>query len=84
MRIGDVDVPIRCETSPYMNNRWLWIPIFLVCCAQAKTQVPNWVVYPDKEWKTLSPKEAGITDVQAWKSWVRATEKTARGASLHG
>jgi len=84
MRVGEIDMLVHVSTSPYMDDRWLWIAVLLVCCAPARAQVPNWVVYPDKKWKTLSPQEAGITDVQAWNNWVEATKKTARGASLHG
>lgn len=56
-----------------------------VCCAgRAWAQVPDWVVFPDKDWKTLSPEEAGIRDVAAWNKWVEETRNTAKGASFQG
>lgn len=52
--------------------------------ANALAQVPGWVVYPDKQWLTLTPDQAGIRDVAAWNKWVVATEKSERGASFQG
>jgi len=60
---------------------------FLVTCCFAHevyAQLPKWVVYPDKEWKVLTPDEAGIRDVAGWNQWVEATKKSARGASFQG
>jgi hypothetical protein len=58
--------------------------ICLCFTVDAYAQVPEWVVYPDKEWQVITPKEAGIHDVAAWNTWVAATKKTARGASFQG
>ncbi len=59
----------------------------MVCCYDASgvhAQVPDWVVFPGKEWQVLTPEEAGIRDVAAWNRWVEATKKTAKGASFQG
>ncbi len=46
--------------------------------------VPDWVVYPDEEWQTISPEEAGIEDLDAWDRWVEAAKEKAKGASFQG
>ena len=46
--------------------------------------IPDWTAFPDEEWQTLTPEEAGIRDVEAWNKWVDVTRKLARGASFHG
>lgn len=50
----------------------------------AVAQIPEWIVFPDQEWRVLSPEEAGIRDLDAWNRWVEATRKSARGASFQG
>lgn len=40
-----------------------------------QAQVPEWVVYPDNEWKTITPQEAGLDSVK-WNAWV-ARQKPA-------
>jgi CubicO group peptidase (beta-lactamase class C family) len=50
----------------------------------AQAEVPAWVAYPDEEWRTLTPQEAGVRDVEAWNRWVEATKKSSRGASFQG
>lgn len=47
-------------------------------------EVPDWVVFPDQQWQTLAPAEAGIRDLQAWNRWLEAATKSARGASFQG
>jgi CubicO group peptidase (beta-lactamase class C family) len=51
--------------------------ITTTCLASGETiaQVPEWVVYPDKEWKTITPQAAGLDSVK-WKAWV-ARQKPA-------
>ena len=34
-----------------------------------KVVVPDWVVYPGKDWQTITPAEAGL-DVDKWNAWV--------------
>ena len=46
------------------------VVIALRCGSLAHAQVPDWVLYPDKEWKVLTPAEAGIRDLAAWDRWV--------------
>jgi CubicO group peptidase (beta-lactamase class C family) len=53
-------------------------------CLPARAEIPTWVVYPETEWKSLSPEEAGIRDVAAWNRWVESTRKTAKGSSFQG
>ena len=40
--------------------------LFCFSAVNAIAQVPDWVVYPDAQWRVLSPKEAGIQDLGAW------------------
>ena len=47
-------------------------------------QVPEWVVYPGGEWQTLTPEEAGITDLAAWSRWLAATTGKAHGGASFG
>ena len=65
-------------------NRWLGTTMLVAVSAAARAEVPTWVVYPDNEWRTVTPEQAGITDAQAWNQWVRATKKNARGTGFHG
>ena len=65
-------------------NRGLWTVMLLLVPAVAGADVPEWVAYPDKEWKVVTPAEAGIRDVPAWNRWVAATRKKAKGASFQG
>jgi len=64
--------------------------IVLMCCVacsrtawgqqkRADGEIPDWVVYPDEEWQSISPEEAGIEDPDAWNRWVEAAEERARG-----
>ena len=73
----------RCLTT-VTELRVMSGTVTLLFGANANGQVPDWVVYPDKEWHVLTPEEAGIRDVQAWNRWVEATKKTAKGASFQG
>ena len=48
----------------------------LICIADvllfgpsARAEVPDWVVYPDDQWKMISPADAGL-DVKKWNAWV--------------
>ena len=56
----------------------------IICATSGvAAQVPDWVVYPGDEWQTLTPEEAGITDLAAWNRWLAAaTEKIRGGASF--
>ena len=56
----------------------------ILCGGEANGEVPAWVVYPDAEWHTLTPPEAGIRDVAAWNKWVDSTKKRTRGARFQG
>ncbi len=44
-------------------------------------EVPDWVVFPDEEWETISPQEAGL-DLGKWNAWL-AKQKPA-GAEVLG
>gem|GEM_PF-756651 len=35
----------------------------------ANAQVPDWVVYPEEKWQTITPEEAGV-DVNRWNAWI--------------
>jgi hypothetical protein len=65
-------------------STWLSVACLVLCHSSVTAEVPAWVVYPDEDWRTLSPEEAGIRDVAAWNRWVEATRKTAKGASFQG
>ena len=52
--------------------------------AQAPSSVPDWVTFPEEEWQTITPEEAGIEDVAAWDGWVEAARQKARGAAFQG
>jgi CubicO group peptidase (beta-lactamase class C family) len=44
--------------------------LIAVCLiSPAFAEVPEWVVYPDKTWQTITPAEAGL-DVEKWNAWV--------------
>jgi CubicO group peptidase (beta-lactamase class C family) len=53
----------------------LLITVMSLTGGQTQGQVPEWVVYPDKEWKTITPREAGL-DSPKWNAWV-ARQKPA-------
>ena len=38
--------------------------------AGAQRNLPEWLVYPDAEWETAGPAEAGL-DAEAFSAWVR-------------
>lgn len=58
----------------------LVITMILFMSQSAKAQdIPSWVVYPDAEWETITPEEAGL-DVDSWNAYI--AEKTA-GAYGH-
>ena len=42
---------------------------------EARSQAPDWVVYPDNQWQTITPEKAGL-DVAKWNAWV-ARQKPA-------
>ena len=46
------------------------LTIVVACAISASpllaAQVPDWVVYPDEEWQTITAEEAGVEDVAAW------------------
>jgi CubicO group peptidase (beta-lactamase class C family) len=50
----------------------------------ANTGVPDWVVFPEEEWQTLTPEEAGVGDIEAWNRWVEEMEKSVHGAAFKG
>lgn len=52
--------------------------------ALTRGEVPDWVVFPEEEWQTLTPEEAGIRELGAWNKWVEDTKKSAQGASFQG
>ncbi len=73
----------RIATS---NGICAWIgfgAVVLLCTtasiADEKKPLPNWVVFPDKKWKTITPQEAGL-DVKKWNAWV-ARQKPSGHAS---
>jgi CubicO group peptidase (beta-lactamase class C family) len=56
--------------------------------------VPDWVVYPEKEWQTITPEQAfpdqvqsgtsghaAHSDLSAWKGWVGRMNEQVKGAS---
>ena len=45
--------------------------------------IPEWVVYPDKAWQTITPEEAGINDLEAWNTWVSSTKEKVKGDSFY-
>ena len=48
---------------------------------QNKNPIPNWVTYPNKEWETATPTEAGF-DKNQWNTWL--AEQNPQGASVAG
>ena len=32
--------------------------------------IPDWVIYPEKEWETITPEEAGF-DESAWQKFLK-------------
>lgn len=73
---------MRCRQSASFSVRSA--VLVLLCGSLAQAEVPAWVAYPDKEWRTLTPREAGVGDIEAWNQWVQANKQSARGASFHG
>jgi len=59
-------------------------PSYAVGGSAAQVATPAWVAFPDKEWRSLAPREAGVRDVDAWNQWVEATTKRAHGAGFQG
>ena len=77
------------------------VAFFLADCGGVQTEtapgdgtVPAWVVYPEKEWQTITPEQAfpeevqsGTTghaahsDLSAWQGWVERMNERVRGAS---
>ena len=45
--------------------------------------IPEWVVYPDEAWQTITPEEAGINDLEAWNRWVSSTKEKVKGDSFY-
>jgi CubicO group peptidase (beta-lactamase class C family) len=37
--------------------------------------VPDWVVYPERDWQTITPEEGGL-DVEKWNAWVARQKPT--------
>ncbi|MCZ6677006.1 MAG: serine hydrolase [Candidatus Poribacteria bacterium] len=37
--------------------------------AQKQKPIPDWVVFPEEDWETIAPEEAGL-DVEKWNAWV--------------
>lgn len=63
----------------------------------AHETVPDWVVFPEEEWPTLTPEEAfpetfssgttrspAVSDRDAWKEWVESMRQGVSGASWQG
>ena len=42
-------------------------------------QIPDWVVYPDAEWQTMTPEQAGL-DVAKWDAWVALQKPSGNGS----
>jgi len=38
---------------------------------QSSTAIPDWVNFPDEDWKTVTPRQAGL-DAQKFNSWVKS------------
>ena len=55
-----------------------------VDAAQGPPSAPDWVTFPDEEWQTITPEEAGIEDVETWNRWVEAARGRVRGAAFQG
>ena len=55
-----------------------------LCGTVVHGETPTWVVFPGRQWKTLTPEQAGIRDLATWKKWVSATKSRTRGASFQG
>ena len=47
----------------------------------ATIQVPDWVVYPDRDWVQITPAEAGL-DARKFAAWLASLD--VRGASFGG
>ena len=47
----------------------------------ATIQVPDWVVYPDRDWVQITPAEAGL-DARKFAAWLDSLD--VRGASFGG
>ena len=58
--------------------------VTLLCGSVGVAETPDWVVYPETEWRTMTPAEAGIRDLDTWNRWVEAASKSSRGASFQG
>ena len=62
----------------------LLFSVFLHPFAIARSQTPDWVAFPDKEWQTITPEAAGNHNLDAWNEWVKAMTKHTRGNSFQG
>ena len=65
--------------------RFLYIAVCAAIIIGAESmhaaEVPDWVVFPDEKWETITPQEAGL-DVGKWNAWL-AKQKPA-GAEVLG
>ena len=46
-------------------------------------EIPKWVTYPEAEWETATPEQAGM-NVPAWQAWIEEREKQAGPNSVLG
>ncbi|MCI0625945.1 MAG: serine hydrolase [Acidobacteria bacterium] len=91
-----------------MKKYCLLLLMLLVSCArqegrhvvgkmQLDQAIPDWVVFPDKEWQRLTPEQAfpdegpshitgsmAVSNRDAWNAWVLAMNKKVRGAAWQG
>ena len=45
------------------------VALGLICFTATRPGVPNWVLFPGEEWKTITPEEAGL-HADGFKEWV--------------
>jgi hypothetical protein len=52
------------DAGCFIGNRHIEAMLLFVSEATL-AEVPKWVVYPEQEWRTVTPAEAGISDADA-------------------
>jgi len=52
----------------------VFVSLGIIQTAAAQHNLPEWLVYPDEEWETVTPEEAGL-DAKAINEWARTEHR---------
>jgi hypothetical protein len=68
-------------------NKWLAVftGAMLIYTSRlfAQPRVPDWVVYPEEQWQTITPESAGL-DVSKWNDYLATVRQNAKGYPAGG